>query len=75
MKTHEIEKISETLGGNLGRAHSRRRRTIHTQGPALRSRARFTKIIASNRFTSCRTVRFRSESFPTSHESLKSVPS
>ncbi len=34
MKTHEIERISETLGGNLGVLDSRRRRAVHAQGSA-----------------------------------------
>ena len=73
MKTHEIEQISETLGGNLG--------VLILAGGEPFTRKDLPEIARSfyknnrlSRSTSCRTGRFRNESFPTSPASSRSVP-
>ena len=65
MKTHEIERIAETLGGNLGvlilaGGEPFTRKDL----PEIAQRV-LSPTTSSNRSTSCRTGRFRSESFPT----------
>ena len=61
MKTHEIERISQTLGGNLGVLILAGGEPF-TRKDLPKSRARFTPTTSSNRSTSCPTARSRNGS-------------
>ena len=72
MKTHEIERISETLGGNLGVLILAGGEPFTRKDLPEIARAFYTTT-SSNRFTSCRTGRSRNESSRTSRESSRSA--